>query len=123
MANKKGSLKESTEEQAAIFGCLADPTRLKLVKLLCSQRYPDALCVNALAGMLGVTQSAISQHLRVLKSIGLVSGERRGYHIHYHLNEDSIEKYRQMVLGILSTEEPADKERCRDCNEGSRGNV
>ena len=63
-------------EQAAVFGALADPTRLKLVKLLCRQREPDALCVNALAGLLGVSQSAVSQHLRLLKSVGLVKGEK-----------------------------------------------
>ena len=44
---------ENTDEQAAIFSALADPTRLKLMKLLQRQRDPDALCVNALAGFLG----------------------------------------------------------------------
>jgi len=78
-------------EQAAFFAALADPTRLKLLKLLGRQRSPDALCVNALAGLLGVTQSAVSQHLRVLKSAGLVKGERRGYHIHYFINRDVLE--------------------------------
>ena len=53
-------VQENTAEQAAIFSALADPTRLKLVKLLCRQRDPDALCVNALASLLGVTQSAVS---------------------------------------------------------------
>jgi len=56
-------IQENTEEQVAVFGALADPTRLRLVKLLCRQRTPDALCVNALASLLGVTQSAVSQHL------------------------------------------------------------
>jgi len=72
-----------TDEQAAVFSALADPIRLRLVRLLCRQRGPNALCVNALAAFLGVSQSAVSQHLRVLKAIGLVKGERRGYHIHY----------------------------------------
>ena len=97
---------ENTDEQAVIFSALADPTRLKLVKLLRSQRDPDALCVNALASLLGVTQSAISQHLRVLKSIGLVKGERRGYHIHYFVNRDVLEQYRRLTAAALSIEEP-----------------
>ena len=67
-------MQENTDEQVAFFSALADPTRLKLVKLLHRQRKQDALCVNALAGLLGVSQSAVSQHLRVLKSIGLVKG-------------------------------------------------
>ena len=104
---------KSIEEQAAVFGALADPTRLKLVRLLCRQREPDALCVNALASLLGVTQSAVSQHLRVLRSIGLVKGERRGYHIHYFVNRDALERCRELALVALSIEEPGEEESCQ----------
>ncbi len=58
-------VRDNIEEQAAFFSALSDPTRLKLFKLLHQQSTPDALCVNALAALLGVTQSAVSQHLRV----------------------------------------------------------
>ena len=104
----------NTEEQAAVFSALADPTRLKLVKFLCRQRDPDALCVNALAGLLGVTQSAVSQHLRVLRAIGLVKGERRGYHIHYFINRDTLEKYRGLTSAALSMEEPVEEQSCQE---------
>jgi DNA-binding transcriptional ArsR family regulator len=77
------------EKRAALFGLLADPTRLRLLRLLSQQREPSALCVNALAYQLGVTQSAVSQHLRVLKSAGLVKGERRGYRIHYFIDREA----------------------------------
>jgi len=98
------------EEQAMVFSALADPTRLKLVKLLCRQDQPDALCVNALAGLLDVTQSAVSQHLRVLKAISLVKGERRGYRIHYHINRDIMEHCREQVLAALTIEELGSEE-------------
>ena len=97
---------EKTEEQAAVFAALADPTRLRLVRLLCRQRAPDALCVNALAGLLGVTQSAVSQHLRVLRAIGLVKGERRGYRIHYFINRESLERCKGLALEALSIGRP-----------------
>ena len=113
----------NTSEQAAVFSVLADPTRLKLVKLLRRQHDPDALCVNALAGLLSVTQSAVSQHLRVLKAIGLVKGERRGYHIHYFVNQDMLERCRRLVSGALSIEEPAKQDMCQNCNEGRKQNV
>ena len=116
-------LRENTDEQAAVFGALADPTRLKLVRLLCRQRDPDALCVNALAALLGVTQSAVSQHLRVLRAIGLVKGERRGYHIHYFVNQDMLEKCRKLTSAALSMEEPAKQDMCQNCNEGRKQNV
>jgi ArsR family transcriptional regulator len=108
--NLMQNLEEQIEEQAAMFAALADPTRLKLVKLLCRQRIPDALCVNALAAILGITQSAVSQHLRVLRGTGLVKGERRGYHIHYFVNLEALERYRNLVLAALTTEEPLKKE-------------
>jgi len=107
-------LQENTDEQAVVFGALADPTRLKLVKLLCRQRDADALCVNALAGFLGVTQSAVSQHLRVLRAIGLVKGERRGYHIHYFVNQDVLEKCRKLTSTALSMKELSEEQSCQE---------
>jgi ArsR family transcriptional regulator len=98
-------IEKNTEQQAAIFTALGDPTRLKLVKLLCRQSLPDALCVNALASRLGITQSAVSQHLRVLKSIGLVKGERKGYYVHYCINREALEKCRGLVAAALEIEE------------------
>jgi DNA-binding transcriptional ArsR family regulator len=89
------------DEQAALFGVLADPTRLKLLRLLAQQREPNALCVNALAYQLGVTQSAVSQHLRILKSAGLVKGERRGYRIHYFINQETLIKAQQQISSAL----------------------
>jgi len=94
-----------TEEQAAIFSVLGDSTRLKLLKLLAQQKEPNALCVNALAHHLGVTQSAVSQHLKVLKSAGLVKGERRGYRIHYFINHEAMKKAKQQISGALTIDE------------------
>ena len=112
---------ENTDEQAAVFGVLADPTRLKLLKLLCRQRDSDTLCVNALAGLLGVTQSAVSQHLRVLRAAGLVKGERRGYHVHYFVNPDMLEKCRRLTSVVLSIAKPSQDESCQAyCPERSK---
>lgn len=86
-------------ELAEMFKALSDPTRLKLVVLL--TEHEGALCVNALAGNLGVTQSAVSQHLRILRQAGLVKGDRRGYHVHYSLNKDRIEQYREKISETL----------------------
>ncbi len=86
-------------ELAEMFKTLSDPTRLKLVILLAENK--GALCVNALARNLGVTQSAVSQHLRILRQAGLVKGDRRGYHVHYSLNQDMIEQYRVKISETL----------------------
>jgi ArsR family transcriptional regulator len=89
------------EEQAALFGVLADATRLKLLRLLSRQQEPNALCVNALAYQLGITQSAVSQHLRVLKSAGLVKSERRGYRIHYFINQKTLIQVQKQISSAL----------------------
>jgi len=119
--NNQENFQENINQQAALFAALADPTRLKLLKLLSGQRAPDALCVNALAGLLGVTQSAVSQHLRVLKANGLVKGERRGYHIHYFVNGDMLEKCRNLTSAALSTGMPGENPSCQECCPEKKG--
>ena len=97
--------KDTIEEQAALFSVLADPTRLKLLKLLSQQKEPDALCVNALAFRLGVTQPAISQHLKVLKDAGLVQGEKRGYRAHYFVKQEALKKAQELISQTLEFDE------------------
>lgn len=60
------------------------------------------LNVNAMAKSIGVSQSAVSQHLRVLKAAGLVDDERKGYWIHYSLNREALEKCRQRLNKICT---------------------
>ncbi len=95
------SNKIAVEEQAALLGVLADPTRLKLLGLLSQQKEPDALCVNALAFRLGVTQSAVSQHLKVLKDAGFVKGEKRGYRVHYFVMQEALVKAKELISRML----------------------
>jgi len=114
-------MKDITKEQAAIFSALGDPTRLKLLKLLCHQKEPDALCVNALVGLLGVSQPAISQHLRVLRSAGLVNGERRGNHIHYTVDETIRKNYRSLISEVLIAGEQGEEDPCKGCDTADRG--
>ena len=90
---------DEIEELAEIFKALSDPTRLRLVKLL--GEHGGSLCVNALAHRLEVTQSAVSQHLRVLRQAGLVNGQRHGYFVHYSLDRDRLEQYKARLRETL----------------------
>lgn len=83
------------------FKALGDETRLHLVALLAQQEPRKAFCVGRLARELGVTPSAVSQHLRVLKDLGLVRGERRGYQIHYFLDQERLAVYRDVARELL----------------------
>jgi DNA-binding transcriptional ArsR family regulator len=82
---------------ARFFKALGDETRLSLVALLARQEPGRALCVGRLAQELGVTASAVSQHLRILKDLGLVHAERRGYRIHYFLDQERLGTYQFLV--------------------------
>jgi DNA-binding transcriptional ArsR family regulator len=93
-----------------IFKALADPTRLRLLKLLSGQSVVFCggncdgrafLCVGALAEKLSVTQSAVSQHLRILRQAGLVKGERKGTFMHYSIDDEGIGKYRTLVAQTM----------------------
>ena len=93
---------DNIQELSEVFKTLSDPTRLRLVMLL--REHKGALCVNALASELDVTQSAVSQHLRVLRQIGFVKGERRGSSVHYSLSQEVFEQYKAKILETLSAE-------------------
>jgi DNA-binding transcriptional ArsR family regulator len=92
------------DDLVRVYRALGDGTRLRLVKLLADLEPEGALCVNALVGELGVSQPAVSQHLRVLRAAGLVIGERRGYHVHYRLNAAALAAYRNQALALLGDE-------------------
>ncbi len=93
---------DNMEELSELYKALSDPTRLRLVKLLAE--HEGSLCVNALAHRLGVSQSAVSQHLRVLRQARLVQGERQGYHVHYALDPARLEQFRTIVRETLGEE-------------------
>jgi DNA-binding transcriptional ArsR family regulator len=86
------------DKLARVLKVLAVGTRVRLIQLL-RQR---TLCVNALAARLDVTQGAVSQHLRVMRDADLVIDERRGYRVHYRLNEETLEQWRTEIDALLA---------------------
>jgi len=86
------------KEAADLFKLLSVDKRIEIIELL----KEESMNVNALAEALKITQSAVSQHLRVLRSAGLVKDERRGYWIYYSLNREALEKCRQRLNRICT---------------------
>lgn len=70
------------QELARVFKALGAPSRLRILKLIRDRK----LCVNAITQQLDISQSAVSQHLAVLKEAGLVISDRYGSIVHYELN-------------------------------------
>lgn len=86
-------------DQAELFKVLGVETRLRIIEFL-KQKGP--LGVNELADTLGVTASAVSQHLKILKHAGLVRNERKGYWIPYAVDEDALEQCREMLSKVCT---------------------
>jgi len=86
------------KKEAELFKILCADKRIEIIEIL----KKDTMNVNSLAKSLGITQSAVSQHLRVLKAAGLVKDERKGYWIHYSLNRQELEKCRQRLNRICT---------------------
>lgn len=79
------------------FKALGDETRFKIFLLLGKNQ----ICVGGLAKTLGISESAVSQHLKVLKNAGLITGEKQGYFMHYNV-ERNVLKEMEGVIGELA---------------------
>ena len=86
------------KESAELFKLLSVDKRIEIIE----QLKKGAMSVNALAEALKISQSAVSQHLRVLKAAGLVEAEREGYWIYYSLNREVLEKCRQRLNRVCT---------------------
>ncbi len=84
--------------EAESFKILSVESRIKIIEMLKA----GPLSVNTIAEALGISQSAVSQHLRILKQAGLVTDERKGYHIYYSLNKDKLDKYQQELIKVCT---------------------
>ncbi len=76
-----------------VFSALADPTRRKLLDLLGDGEQT----VNALADEFDVSLSAISQHLRLLREVGLVMSHRSGREQRYRLCAEPLKAVMEWV--------------------------
>jgi ArsR family transcriptional regulator len=84
-----------------IMKSLSDETRLNLIKLLLEHDF----CVSAIARRLSVSESAVSQHLKVLRTAGLVKGEKRGYFTHYNVDRELLKWVANEIKRLSETEQ------------------
>lgn len=77
---------ETYQRIGETFRALGDPTRAKIIYSLLRQE----LCTCDLAAITGYSESAVSQHLRVLRQLRLVKSRREGRLVHYSLDDAHI---------------------------------
>lgn len=81
------------EASVAVLGALGDLTRLRLVTALLQ----GPLCTCDLAAVLGVSDSAVSHQLRLLKELHLVTSQREGRIVYHELAGEHV---RRFVAGV-----------------------
>lgn len=79
-----------------VLKALSDENRYNLLRLL--QKHD--LCVGALAVRLNISEAAVSQHLKVLRSAGIVKGDKRGYYTHYYVERKVLEEAARQIVEL-----------------------
>ncbi|MBP2675464.1 MAG: ArsR family transcriptional regulator [Deltaproteobacteria bacterium] len=85
---------------AETFGALSDPTRVRIISTLAVQE----LCVFDLAHLLGLTGSAVSHQLRLLRGQRLVKYRKQGKVAYYSLDDDHIRNLMAECIKHVSVE-------------------
>ena len=73
-------------ELAATFAVLGDPTRVRLVDVLAH----GERCVSDLSAVVGLSESAVSHQLRLLRTLRIVRARRAGRQVYYQLDDNHI---------------------------------
>ncbi len=81
---------------AELFKSLGDISRLRIIKILASHEN-NTFCVSQIAQILGITQPAVSQHMAVLKKVGLLNSEQNGKKAFYSINGQAFRQYYDVV--------------------------
>jgi len=85
------------EELAGLAWALAHPIRVRIVRILV--RRQSCVCGDIVAE-LPLAQSTVSQHLRILKGIGIIQGKIDGPKVHYSVAPEVLNRLKTLIAGI-----------------------
>lgn len=87
-------------ELVDVFKALGDNNRLRIIKILASHML-DTVCVNDMAKILNLSQSATSQHLKILKNIKILESKKVGNCIYYRINKNNFVKIKTQIDSLF----------------------
>ncbi len=87
---------DTAAELAQAFKVLSDPTRVRLISALAA----GEMCVADLARVVGISQSAASHQLRLLRNLQLVDYRRAGKAVYYSLDNHTLALFQQGLAHI-----------------------
>lgn len=91
------ALVNARESHARVFAALGDPTRLKLVAVLCAG---GAFSIAQLTDSTDISRQAVTKHLQVLSAAGLVHDTRAGRERLWQLDPQQVEAARRTLETI-----------------------
>lgn len=97
-------------EYAACFKALADPSRVQLVELLA--RHGEPMTVGELVAAVGLAQSTVSQHLKILLDVRFVLVEHRGNARLYRINTRCVEYFPSAADVVMGRPAPTSAMSC-----------
>lgn len=98
-------MKRATDPDVLLLQAAADPTRLSILRQLSVE---GAVCACNFTDCCGIAQPTVSHHLRVLRTAGWVTSERRGTWIYYSVRPEAVGRFRELAGELKpSTAKPA----------------
>lgn len=76
-----------------IFKAMGDETRLQILLLLNSKN----VCAKGISKHIGISEAAVSQHIKILKQSNIITGHKEGYYIIYNINKDVLQNSMQFM--------------------------
>lgn len=98
LAKAQGLAPDKIEKISNLFKACAEPGRLQILYALQQQE----MCVCDLAAMLGVSESAVSHQLRLLRTMDLVVNRREGSVLYYRSTDKDLSQLIALAMEILA---------------------
>jgi ArsR family transcriptional regulator len=97
--DSRSTRSQETEKLAALAKALGHPARLRVVRML----HERQTCIGCdIVDEIGLAQSTTSEHLRILKNAGVITGEVESPRVCYSLNTEALESLRCFLHEIAS---------------------
>lgn len=101
-------------QRQSALKAISDDTRFKIIELLLKRNY----CVGALADLLYISEAAVSQHIKVLRDADLLTGEKKGYYMHYKVNHCTLHQLAREIDMLCSVEREVCTQEKNPCRHG-----
>lgn len=85
-------------DPTTVLRAISDETRFAIITILLRHD----VCAGAVARRLGISDAAVSQHMKVLREAGLVSSEKRGYFTHYSVDREALSELADTFADMAS---------------------